>query len=196
MVRKQVIQRVPSSKRSLGERSQLYGTLVPPSHESLRQPPSERDTNSQHSWSPSITEHAAFTPVAPKLRKPSAEITAKERKPLDASLIPPRSRTCSKIGSYHQLEEEFGRRYGDYLALNKWLDNRLEIFKQLRSDLESSSATSVDVKQQHLIFKLIVEDRRLKDDREYQEKMELLEECHASLLMIKSRLASLVRSSA
>lgn len=162
--------------------------------ESLRQSSSERDTNSQNSWSPSIADHAFSTTAQaamPKLRRSPAELAVKERKPADASLIPPRPRSSSKTDSYHQLEEEFGRRYGEYVALSRWMDERLDVFKQLRADLEASLSAE---HQQQLIFKLIVEDRRLKDDREYHEKMELLEECHASLLMIKSRLASLAKA--
>lgn len=96
--------------------------------------------------------------------------------------------TNSKHSAIHQLEEEFGKRYGEYLALNKWMDNRLAIFNQLQAELNSSK------EQERIIFKVVVEEQRLKHDREYQGNMEKLEECCAALMMIKARLGVAVAS--
>lgn len=90
---------------------------------------------------------------------------------------------------YHQLEEEFGKRYQEYLSLNDWMDKRLAVFAELRNQL---SASTNQVPDQQLMFRLVVEEKRLKEDATYQEKLEQLEEACAALIMIKARLKEIV----
>lgn len=178
---------------------------------------SERDS-SQHSWSPVLTEHAAGNPseglcgkmaklVAastgpssvkdPATRRPAATTAAVaatiavERKASATELLPGRLSVATEPGppACHQLADEFGQRYGEYLALNEWVDRRLEVFRQIERDLADHGAVGKEpTAQQQVIFRLVVEEQRLKDDRDYWEKLEKLEECCASLIMIKARL--------
>jgi hypothetical protein len=72
------------------------------------------------------------------------------------------------------------------------MDNRLAVFNQLQTELVT--VTDKSKAQEQVIFRVVVEEQRLKDDREYQENAEKLEECCAALMMIKSRLASAVKA--
>ena len=90
---------------------------------------------------------------------------------------------------YHQLEEEFGKRYQEYLSLNDWIDKRLAVFADLRNQL---SASTSPVPDQQLMFRLVVEEKRLKEDATYEEKLEQLEEACAALIMIKARVKEIV----
>lgn len=90
---------------------------------------------------------------------------------------------------YHQLEEEFGKRYQEYLSLNDWMDRRLAVFAELCNQLAVSTNHAPE---QQLIFRLVVEEKRLKEDTTYQEKLEQLEEACAALIMIKARLKEIV----
>jgi hypothetical protein len=162
---------------------------VPSSRVISSRPLSEQD--SQQSWSPLLSDHASTGPTThpPTLRGGEIKI-ATERKPPSMNLLPPRN-AASKSGTYSQLEEEFSRRYAEYLALDQWVDDRLSVFKSLQKELTTTSTKSPTHEQ--TTFRLVVEEQRLKDDREYQEKLEKLEECCAALLMIKARLGTLVK---
>lgn len=157
---------------------------------------SSEKAESQHSWSPALSDHA-INPVEALLNRGSASIKKQqfipgtaERKPPSANLL----RSCddtSASNTLSRLQEEFGRRYSEYVALNKWLDGRLAVFQQLKEDLAQVKDDSPQ--EQQLIFKLIVEERRLKDDQEYNEKREQLDECCAALVLIKSRMTLLLQ---
>lgn len=90
---------------------------------------------------------------------------------------------------YHQLEEEFGRRYQEYLSLNDWMDKRLAVFTELCNQLSASTAHAPD---QQIVFRLVIEEKRLKEDAAYGEKLERLEEACAALMMIKARVREIV----
>lgn len=157
---------------------------------------SSEKAESQHSWSPALSDHA-LNPVEALLNRGTSSAKKQqsipgtiERKPPNANLL----RSCddtSASNTLSRLQEEFGRRYSEYVALNKWLDGRLAVFQQLKEDLAQVKDDSPQ--EQQLIFKLIVEERRLKDDQEYGEKREQLDECCAALVLIKARMASLLQ---
>ncbi|PJF19387.1 hypothetical protein PSACC_00795 [Paramicrosporidium saccamoebae] len=164
----------------------LYGHGVQPISTSQSQ------SDSQHSWSPLLTEHAAIppAPLDSLLDRPKTSATA-DRKPLTDRLLSSRV-TGSKQSTVYQLEDEFGKRYREYITLNRWMDNRLAVFNQLQTELVTVADKSKA--QEQVIFRVVVEEQRLKDDREYQENAEKLEECCAALMMIKARLASAVKA--
>jgi hypothetical protein len=153
-------------------------------------------SDSQHSWSPILTDHAAIssTTLDVLLERPkrgSTEGKSTDRKPPTDRLLPART-TDSKQNAIHQLEDEFGRRYREYITLNRWMDDRLAVFNLLQREL--SAVTEHSKAQEQVIFRVVIEEQRLKDDREYQENVEKLEECCAALMMIKARLAAAVKA--
>lgn len=99
-----------------------------------------------------------------------------------------RSRLNSnKDPSHIELEEEFNRRYQEYLETCRWIDDRLAVFKKLKEEILSQRGEL----SSNQIFRLTVEQQRLATDKEYESKFNALEECHGALMMIKARLLAM-----
>lgn len=166
---------------------------------------SERD--SQQSWSPVLPDHgthghgATFS-LDSYLDRPKASPSGSERKiSSSATLLNQRphgsamGRKDAKRAQFYELSEQFGRRYQEYLTLSRQVDSRLSIFQKLEKDLAALKTSGADEKSpDQVIFKVVVEQQRLKDDKDYEKTMEELEECYAAMMVIKSRLSALVKS--
>lgn len=167
---------------------------------------SERD--SQQSWSPVLADHGTHGNINPFsldsfLDRPKGSPSVSERKiSSSATLVSQRphgaamGRKDAKRGQVYELSEQFGRRYQEYLTLSRQVDARLSIFQKLEKDLKAlkTSPDADEKTRNQVIFKVVVEQQRLKDDKEYEKTMEDLEECYAAMMVIKSRLATLVKS--
>lgn len=157
------------------------------------------DLDSQETWSlhdTPLPQEATSTPTSTSTL--SVGVKSSALKPVSrrssANNLVMQKKTRSSNGNkisikdnYHQLEEEFSHRYQEYLFLNSWIEQRLTVFRQLKAQLAASNAN-----QEQTIFKLIVEEKRLKEDRTYQEKLEKLEETCAALMLIKNRLKEMI----
>ena len=161
---------------------------------------SASDLDSQETWSlhdaplpqEAISSTSTPTPTSSGGAK-SSSLKPVSRRSSTNNLVmqkktgPSNGNRISVKDNYHQLEEEFSHRYQEYLFLNSWIEQRLTVFRQLKAQLAAPNAN-----QEQTIFKLIVEEKRLKEDRTYQEKLEKLEETCAALILIKNRLKEMI----
>ncbi len=94
------------------------------------------------------------------------------------------------VTAYHVLEEEFATRYMEYVTLDALVADRLAVFETLARLLDGAPHQGAR-EEEALIFRFVIEEQRLRDDKTYQETIGQLEECCAALLMIRRRLAGM-----
>ncbi|CAM6031627.1 unnamed protein product, partial [Sphagnum compactum] len=123
----------------------------------------------------------------------SQQSQAQSRKIESANLLSETTTASANIASrnaprqkFAQLEEGFGRRFQEYTALNRWIDNRLAVFSQLKAQVLTGAKDPKLLEQ--LAFKVTVEQSRLQQSSEYRETLERLNESYAALLMLKKRM--------
>jgi hypothetical protein len=85
---------------------------------------------------------------------------------------------------YELLVKDFETKYGEYLELKHAVESRLSVFSSLRDELRTNPSPARD----SLIFRVVVEERRLAEDTAHARLLARLQECTASLLAIKGRL--------
>lgn len=157
---------------------------------------SER-SDSHQSWSPTNLDHAAYSFEAhsssnQKRYNHATPIIERRTPETDSGLLinsVPSGMVQSIRSSANQLIEEFENRYAEYVDLSSIVDSRLSIFRNLEAELQcfpSNEAPS------SLVFRVIVEERRLTEDINFCQSLERMEECCASLLLIKSRVRKLL----